>query len=121
MTTQLQEFAVISAVTGRSSTAMIEIEVPEQPEPTPEEARAALPPISRRQLRLTLVRNGIALDDVAAMIEGLPDGLSKDVARIEWEDAATFERMHPTLVNIGAGLGLSPEQIDELWVEALNA
>lgn len=116
-----QEFTVISAITGKITTITQGVEVQEQPEPTPEEARASMPPISRRQLRLTLVRNEIALDDVAAMIEGLPDGLSKDEARIEWEDAATFERMHPTLIQIGAALGMSPEQIDELWVEALNA
>src|SRR5690606_34120997 len=71
------------------------------PEPTPEELRAALPPITRRQLRLTLVRNGIALDDVAAMIEAMPEGLAKEEARIEWDDASQFERLHPTLVLIG--------------------
>lgn len=121
MTTELQEFTVISAVTGNVTTVMQEVVVPEQPEPTPEQIRASLPPISRRQLRLTLVRNQIALDDVAAMIDGLPDGLPKDEARIEWEDAVTFERLHPTLITIADGLGLTPERVDELWREAMVA
>lgn len=87
--------------------------------PTPEEARAQLPPISRRQLRLTLVRNGIALDLVAALIEAMPDGLPKEEVRIEWDDAATFQRLHPTLILIGDKLGMTPDQVDRLWIEAI--
>lgn len=91
------------------------------PPPTPEEARAALPPITRRQLRLTLVRNGISLSDVTQAIAAMPDGLAKEEAQIEWEDAATFERLHPTLLAIADGLGLTPEQVDDLWVQAMEA
>lgn len=80
-----------------------------------------LTPITRRQLRLTLVRNGFALDDVAALIEAMPDGLARDEALIEWADATTFDRHHPTLILIGGGLGLTAEQIDTLWIEALAA
>lgn len=90
------------------------------PEPTPEELRAALLPITRRQLRLTLVRNGISLDDVAAMIEAMPEGLAKEEARIEWDDASTFDRLHPTLILIGQGLGLTPDQVDALWQQAVD-
>lgn len=89
--------------------------------PDPQAIRAALPPITRRQLRLTLVRNGIALDDVAGLIEALPEGLAKEEARIEWDDAQQFERMHPTLLIIAGNLGLTPEQVDQMWQEALEA
>lgn len=89
--------------------------------PDPQAIRAALPPITRRQLRLTLVRNGIALDDVAGLIEALPEGLAKEEARIEWDDAQQFERMHPTLLIIAGNLGLTPEQVDAMWRQALEA
>lgn len=88
--------------------------------PTLEEMRASLPPISRRQLRLTLVRNGISLDQVAAMIEALPEGLVREEAKIEWEDAGQFERLHPTLLLIASGLGLTDAQVDDLWRDALG-
>lgn len=87
----------------------------------PQAIRAALPPITRRQLRLTLVRNGIALDDVARLIEALPEGLAKEEARIEWDDAQQFERVHPTLLIIAGNLGLTPEQVDAMWQQALEA
>lgn len=87
---------------------------------TPDEVRAQLPALTRRQLRLTLVRNGIALGAVAAMIEAMPDGLPKEEARIEWDDATTFERLHPTLIMIGDNLGLTPEEVDMMWQDAVG-
>ncbi len=76
------------------------------------------PPITRRQLRLTLVRNGISLSIVEAAIEAMPEGLEKAEAQIEWADASTFERSHPTLLLIASALGLSEEQIDVMWRQA---
>ena len=97
------------------------VEAPPPPEPTPEEARAALPAITRRQLRLTLVRNGISLSDVTQALDAMPDGLAKEEAEIEWEDAATFERLHPTLLAIADALSLSPEAVDDMWHQAMEA
>lgn len=79
------------------------------------------PPITRRQLRLTLVRNGISLSTVEAAIEGMPEGLEKAEAQIEWADASTFERSHPTLLLIASALGLTEAQIDAMWLEAASA
>lgn len=86
--------------------------------PTVEVARAQMPTITRRQLRLSLVRNGISLASVDAAIAGMPEGQAKTEAQIEWADAASFERLHPTLTMIGAALGLSEAQIDAMWTQA---
>ncbi len=79
------------------------------------------PPITRRQLRLTLVRNGIALSTVESAIEAMPEGLEKAEAQIEWADASEFERSHPTLLLIASALGLSEAQVDTMWLEAAVA
>ncbi|MBD9390117.1 hypothetical protein IB237_23230 [Agrobacterium sp. AGB01] len=79
------------------------------------------PPITKRQLRLTLVRNGIALDDVVSAIAAMPEGLAKAEAQIEWEDASYFTRTHPTLLLIAAALQLSEAQVDAMWLEAAQA
>lgn len=79
------------------------------------------PPITRRQLRLTLVRNGISLAGVEAAIAAMPDGLGKEEAQIEWSDASTFNREHPTLLLIAAALGLTKAQVDAMWAEAVSA
>lgn len=77
--------------------------------------------VTRRQLRLTLVRNGISLATVDSAIAAMEDGLQKEEAQIEWADAGTFSRSHPTLVMIAAQLGLTETQVDTMWLEALSA
>lgn len=79
---------------------------------------ALLPPITKRQLRLTLVRSGISLAQVEAAIEAMPEGLEKAEAQIEWADASEFERSHPTLLLIASALGLTEAQVNAMWLEA---
>lgn len=83
--------------------------------PTIEQIRAAMPSISKRQLRLALVRSGISLDQVEAAIESLPAGSEKDEIRIEWDSANTYERLNPGLIAIADALDLSAEIVDEMW------
>lgn len=77
-----------------------------------------MPALTSRQLRLGLVTNGISLSSVEAAIDAIEDPTDREVARIEWEYATTFERSHPLVNQIGAALGLTPEQIDAMWTEA---
>lgn len=78
-------------------------------------------PITKRQLRLTLVRNGISLATVDAAIASMPEGIEKQEAQIEWDDASTFNRIHPTLLLIASALGLTEAQVDAMWREAVAA
>lgn len=82
---------------------------------------AITPPITKRQLRLTLVRSGISISSVEDAIASMPEGLEKEEAQIEWADASTFNRDHPTLLLIAAALGLTEAQIDSMWAEAITA
>lgn len=87
---------------------------PKRPaDPTPEELRASMPTLTARQLRLALLSR---LDDVEGIIEASGDR----ALQIEWEYATTFERLHPAIVGIGAALGLTPEEIDTMWLDAAN-
>lgn len=79
------------------------------------------PPVTKRQLRLALVRNGIALSAVEDAIAAMPEGLTKEEAQIEWADASTFNRTHPTLLLIAGALGITEEQVDAMWAEAITA
>ncbi|MEV4609777.1 hypothetical protein MRBLMR1_004876 [Neorhizobium sp. LMR1-1-1.1] len=88
---------------------------------TDEQRRAAMPNVSARQLRLTLVRNGFSLSSVDAAISGLPEGTQKDEALIEWEYAHEFQRVSPTLNSIASALSISQEQIDGMWSQALSS
>lgn len=84
-----------------------------EPVLTPEEHRALMKPISKRQLRLTLVRNGISLADLDAAILTMGDE-----AIIEWQDASEYRRLHPLLNQVATYLNLSQEQVDQMWKEA---
>lgn len=80
-----------------------------------------LTPVTKRQLRLTLVRNGISLASIEALIQGMPESLAKQEAQIEWADAQTFSREHPTLLLIAQALSLTPAAVDEMWLAAMVA
>ncbi len=75
-------------------------------------------PVTRRQLRLTLVRNGISLESVEATIAAMPEGLAKQEAQIEWADASEFSRQHPTLLVVANALSLTDAQVDAMWRQA---
>jgi hypothetical protein len=89
--------------------------------PSLEDQRANMPSITKRQLRLTLVRNGIPLGQVIAAIAGMEEGLAKEEAAIEWDAATEFTRLNPVLLNIAAALSLPPESVDTMWEQALAA
>lgn len=80
---------------------------------TPEELRAQMPPITKRQL--TLVRNGISLADLDAAILTMGDE-----AMIEWQEASEYQRLHPLLNQVTAHLPLPQEQVDEMWYQGLS-
>jgi hypothetical protein len=85
--------------------------VPPAP-PTIDELRAEMPPITQRQLRLTIGETAVAAVDAA---------LADDWAGMtEWQTASVFRRLHPLIVEMGPRLGLTPEQIDDLWSFALT-
>ncbi|MDW9592862.1 hypothetical protein GOA63_11605 [Sinorhizobium meliloti] len=83
--------------------------------PTTEQIRASLPLLTTRQFRLGLVNRGFNPEQVTAAIEAMQEGAEKEVAKIEWEYATTFNRMHPLIVTVAAVLGLSNEQTDAMW------
>ncbi|KQS79561.1 hypothetical protein ASG25_10585 [Rhizobium sp. Leaf384] len=86
--------------------------------PTLQEIRASLHSLTRRQLRLGLLTNGITSAQVGAVIEAMPAGVEKEMAKIEWEDASSFERLHPLIASVGGALGLTDVQIDAMWAAA---
>ncbi|ATB03626.1 hypothetical protein VP03_12340 [Sinorhizobium meliloti] len=91
--------------------------VPEEIPPTPS---LHMPALTARQFRLGLVNNGLTPAQVTATIEAMPNGSAKETALIEWEYATTFNREHPLIATVGAALGLSDEQIDAMWVAAVD-
>lgn len=80
--------------------------------------KAALVPasVTMRQARLALLGAG-KLSMVNAAIAAMPEP-QKSAARIEWEYSGEVQRHNGFVSALGPALGLSPEQIDELFMAA---
>lgn len=93
---------------------------PTPPAPTSEEVRAAMPSLTARQFRLGLLDADRTFAQVEAAIAAIPDEIAREKAMVEWEYAATFNRLHPLVVDLSGALGFTPEEVDTLWQSALN-
>ncbi|RYF72454.1 MAG: hypothetical protein EOO22_10755 [Comamonadaceae bacterium] len=72
--------------------------------------------VTMRQARLALLGSGkLAL--VAPAIDALPEP-QRTAAQIEWEYSAMVERNRPFVLTLGAALGLSAAQLDQLFIVA---
>lgn len=76
--------------------------------------------VSARQIRIWLVRHGISLATVEAAIEAIPDAMTRDSVRVEWEYAPYVERSHAWLMPLAATLGLTEAQVDGAFREAAS-
>ncbi len=111
---------------GRSDIAAFV--APIVPEPTPEEIRAALPPLSRRQVFIALHRLGLitAAEAVAAaatgavpaalepVFAGLPEPEATD-ARVTFAAFQVAYRLDPLTTMIATAGGLDDAAIDTIW------
>lgn len=77
-------------------------------------------PLTRRQFRLALVTNGYSLADIETLIAQIEDDMQRQIIQIEWQDATTFIRTSPNLLFMANLMGLSTEQVDTLWSQALG-
>lgn len=79
-----------------------------------------VPALTRRQFRLALATNGYNLADIETLIAQIEDDMQRQIIQIEWQDATTFIRTSPNLLFMANLMGLSAEQVDALWSQALT-
>ena len=72
--------------------------------------------VTMRQARLALLSAGV-LGNVASAIEEL-DSPHRETAQIEWEFSSTVDRDRPLVTMLGPKLGLTAEQLDQLFITA---
>lgn len=87
---------------------------------TAEEIAASSPTVPQvvtmRQARLVLLGAGL-LANVDTAIDSLSSP-TKEKARIEWDYSSTVERHRSLVATLGAGLGLTSDQLDTLFITA---
>lgn len=74
--------------------------------------------VSMRQARLALFGAGL-LSAVEAAISAQAEP-TKSVIKIEWDYATSVDRNWPTLLALRAALGLTDDQLDQLFITAVK-
>lgn len=82
-------------------------------------ARVVVPQVvTMRQATQALILAGLD-DDVETMLAALP-GVEGKLARAEWAKSQVVERNRPLVQQMGAALGLTGAQIDQLFITAAS-
>lgn len=96
--------------------AIVEAQIPlfDDGQPSPAKVPASVTP---RQIRLALVQSGISLASIDAIIAAMPEP-DQTLTRVNWEYAIEISRTDPLIDGVGALMGLTPSQIDDLFILA---
>jgi hypothetical protein len=73
--------------------------------------------VTRRQAKQALLLAGL-LGNVQPALDAIPDATQRTLMQIEWDDSQEFERNRPSLIAIGAALGLDSAALDQLFITA---
>ena len=73
--------------------------------------------VTNAQFRLALIESGQSISNINAFINSKEEPL-RDVLNSLWEYANHFERQNPQLITMAELLGLTSEQLDQLFILA---
>ena len=76
-------------------------------------------PLTRRQFKLALLENGL-LETVEQIIESIEDPTVKARIQIEYSESERFERTNQSVQYMLGVLGLTSDQVDEMWRYAIT-
>jgi hypothetical protein len=90
------------------------------PEPTPEEIRAAMPPLAKWRVDTVIDLEPGLRDKINAAIEAMPEP-NRTISKNKLASVTEFIRTDPLFELIGGdpSIGKSPEDIDAMWQAAL--
>ena len=79
--------------------------------------RSLIPSTAKNmKFRLALIKAGISLNAINNAINSMPDGVKKEQIQTLWEFADFFERTDATLIGMAQSLGITSEQLDNLFI-----
>ena len=83
----------------------------------PEEIIVVPESISQMKLRKQLILSGISISSIDALIQQLPQP-NRDLIFTMWEYAVVFDRTNTELNAMAEMLGISQQQLDEIFINA---
>lgn len=88
--------------------------------PTIDEIRADAPRLPRLDFRTKAKAAGLTTAKVTAYIASIADLDKQDDMQMFWDDAQSFGRLDPFVVEAGAHAGLTPTQLDAVFGIVIN-
>ena len=79
----------------------------------------SLKPLTRRQFKLVLLENNL-LDEVELSINNIEDKTTKTRMQIEYSEATEFQRTSNSVKYMCNLLGLTEEQVNQMWEQGLT-
>ena len=73
--------------------------------------------VTPRQIRQALILSGITMQQIEDALNTLSEP-TKSLALSEWEYSNMFDRTRPLVASVGAMLGWTSQQLDDLWIYA---
>ena len=71
--------------------------------------------VDNAQARMALIKSGISIVTVDAAIQAIPDATERELAYAQWEYRGTIRRDSELLVSLAGAIGLTSEQVDDLF------
>ena len=78
----------------------------------------SLKPLTRRQFKLVLLENNL-LEQVETLINSVEDATQRTRLQIEYSEATEFQRTSNSVKYMCNLLGLTEEQVNQMWEKAL--
>lgn len=76
-----------------------------------------LKPVSARQIRTALIISGISISNIETALNGLPEP-NRSIAQVAWEFSNDFYRDNPLILELAPIIGLTEQQLNDLWALA---
>jgi len=73
--------------------------------------------VTPRQFRVALIMSNISMQSIEDMIAALPEP-DQSIVRTTWEYSTVFERDNTILNNMAANMGLTQQEVDNLFILA---
>lgn len=87
------------------------------PEPAPVVVPGVPQVVTARQAWQALILAGL-IDQVQPAIDAVPDPVQRRLLDAEWNKSQEFHRTRPTLIALATAIGLTSEQLDNLFLQA---
>jgi hypothetical protein len=73
--------------------------------------------VTARQMRTAIIMSGISIETIESVLNS-QDEPTRSIANVAWNHSYRFHRDNALVISLAPAMGLTVEELDELWVLA---